>query len=136
VFASAFWGNDPAATLLFIAIYNDQGWQSRLWEKIKHGYVVSPGPVKLFLAGVMYSLVILTRTVKGILRLQPPSKWYTGSERGMTLWHDAVDWIGGYPFETATAGELGEFFTARGYTLQNLRPKHGSGCNELVFQLK
>lgn len=129
-------GSASKGGLLFIAIYNDQGWQSRMWKRIKHGYVLSPGPVKLLLASGMYSLVILTRTVKGILRLQPVSKWYNGSERGMTLWHDAVDWIGGYPFETATAGELDEFFTARGYTLMNLIPRHGSGCNELVFQLK
>ena len=129
-------GSTSEGGLLFIAIYNDQGWQSRLWKKIKHGYVVSPSPVKLLLATGMFSLVILTRTVKGILQLQPVSKWYTVSERGMTLWHDAVDWIGGYPFETATADALKDFFISKGYKFRNSRLKYGSGCNELVFQLK
>jgi 2-polyprenyl-6-hydroxyphenyl methylase/3-demethylubiquinone-9 3-methyltransferase len=52
----------------------------------------------------------------------------------MSLWYDAVDWIGGYPFETASADELIAFFTGRNYTLVNTRLKRGLGCNELVFR--
>lgn len=126
----------PARTggLLFVAIYNEQGWQSRLWKRIKHRYVVSPRPVQWVMAVAMYLTVLVTRTIKGIIRLQPPSQWYADSERGMSLWYDAVDWIGGYPFETASADELIAFYRERNYALVNARLKPGLGCNELVFR--
>ncbi len=121
--------------LLFVAIYNEQGWKSRLWKRIKHLYVISPGPVKWLMATAMYGTVILTRTIKGLLNFRPVSTWYAGSERGMSLWYDAVDWIGGYPFETASADQLIALYRDRNFTLLNSRLRQGMGCNELVFRL-
>ena len=121
--------------LLFIAIYNEQGWKSRFWKIIKCAYVFSPRPIKFLLAAGWYSVVIFTRTTGGLLKLKPVSTWYTGSERGMSLWYDAVDWIGGYPFETASAMQLFDFYIQQGFGLRGLKLKFGMGCNELVFRL-
>ena len=48
--------------------------------------------------------------------------------------HDAVDWIGGYPYEVATREKLIDFFKVKGFeVLKVKRPDYTLGCNELVF---
>ncbi len=120
--------------LLYIAIYNDQGALSRLWKLIKENYNRHSRQVQTAIAAAYFLVVLSTRTAQGIIRAKPLRKWYQGSERGMSLWHDCVDWCGGYPFETASAERLIRFFIDRGFMLIELRLKHGSGCNELVFK--
>jgi 2-polyprenyl-6-hydroxyphenyl methylase/3-demethylubiquinone-9 3-methyltransferase len=47
---------------------------------------------------------------------------------------DWIDWLGGYPFEVATPGEIVEFFRCRGFEL--IRQKtvgRRLGCNEFVL---
>ena len=52
----------------------------------------------------------------------------------MSLWHDLVDWVGGYPFEVARPDEVFDFLTQRGFTLRRLKTVGtGHGCNEYVF---
>jgi 2-polyprenyl-6-hydroxyphenyl methylase/3-demethylubiquinone-9 3-methyltransferase len=57
------------------------------------------------------------------------------SMRGMSYWHDLVDWIGGYPFQVAKPEEVFKYFLVRGYQLENLRTCAGGiACNEFVFR--
>lgn len=110
---------------LFIAIYNDQGWTSRYWGAIKRMYVRYPAMRwPLLLIHALYPLLPswLLRTVTE-KRL----------ERGMSLWHDHIDWIGGYPFEVARADVIFRFFRDKGFVLRELRTTRGLGCNEFVF---
>ncbi len=56
------------------------------------------------------------------------------THRGMSKWHDWIDWIGGYPFEVAKPEEIFEFYRDRGAYLTKMRTQGGSlGCNEFVF---
>ena len=56
------------------------------------------------------------------------------SVRGMSPWHDVVDWVGGYPFEVARPEQIFDFYRDRGFTLQRLKTEGGDlGCNEFVF---
>lgn len=56
------------------------------------------------------------------------------NQRGMSKWHDWIDWIGGYPFEVAKPEEIFEFYRARGMCLTRMCTQGGSlGCNEFVF---
>ncbi len=52
----------------------------------------------------------------------------------MSVIHDWVDWLGGWPFEVATPEELIQFFGKKGFRLKRsiLRPNEGN--NELVFE--
>lgn len=120
---------------LFISIYNDQGWLSRVWRLIKRTYVHSPNSIQLLMAALWYLVVVNVRIFSGIRHMKPPSIWFNGSARGMNLWYDVVDWIGGYPFETASADSLQLFLENRGFRLSKVHPKTGSGCNELVFKM-
>lgn len=109
-----------------------------MWRWIKKTYNRLPRPLK-----TPFILVILVpgqskALLQSILTLRLNE--YIGSwtryskNRGMSRWHDAVDWIGGYPYEVATAGQLIEFFKAKGFeVLQVKPPDYKLGCNELVF---
>ena len=52
----------------------------------------------------------------------------------MSARYDAVDWIGGFPYEFARFDVLADYFKARGFAVRNCRRDHSQGCNELVVQ--
>jgi len=74
--------------------------------------------------------------LSGVIRIQPIHKWFDdGNPRGMSLWHDLIDWVGGYPFEVAKPGDVCDFYIKRGFTLRKLRTVGGSlANNEFVFE--
>ena len=113
---------------LFIAIYNDQGAISRWWTGIKRQYNRSAvARVAIVLAYIPYFMVLrwLYRQLTGRGKL----------ERGMSLWHDMIDWLGGYPFEVAKPEAVFRYFAARGFELRELTTAGSTGaCNEFVFQ--
>lgn len=61
--------------------------------------------------------------------------------RGMDWQHDVNDWLGGYPYESATPDEVERFMSSRGFALVRAFVKPapiwgalGSPCNEFVFR--
>jgi len=125
---------------LFIAIYNDQGGQSRRWRILKRIYNWLPGILKFPYA----TLVMGPRDLKFlILAFMKGKPWVyfdnvihysERSLRGMSYWHDLIDWIGGYPFEVAKPEEVFGFLYAKGFQLQRLKTCAGGlACNEFVF---
>jgi 2-polyprenyl-3-methyl-5-hydroxy-6-metoxy-1,4-benzoquinol methylase len=129
----------PSA-LAFIAIYNDQGFASRQWTRVKRRYVGS-GPlgkrVLLAASSLYFSARRATKAVpqwvyQTVRRLPKPAP--APRARGMDRATDLVDWVGGYPFEVATPEQIFEVFQARGWQLQKLKTCGGGlGCNEFVF---
>jgi 2-polyprenyl-6-hydroxyphenyl methylase/3-demethylubiquinone-9 3-methyltransferase len=121
---------------LFVAIYNDQGSPSRRWRMIKRVYNKAPRIMRPFiLFPVMVyceGRVMLAHVLRG---RNPFEDWKErDTQRGMSKWHDWVDWIGGYPFEVARPEEIFEFYRDRGFWLSKMRTQGGSlGCNEFVF---
>jgi 2-polyprenyl-6-hydroxyphenyl methylase/3-demethylubiquinone-9 3-methyltransferase len=55
-------------------------------------------------------------------------------KRGMSLRHDWIDWLGGYPFEVAKPEKIFDFFHDRGFALERLVTTTRLGCNEFVFR--
>jgi 2-polyprenyl-3-methyl-5-hydroxy-6-metoxy-1,4-benzoquinol methylase len=112
---------------LFIAIYNDQGWLSRYWSVVKRIYMrhrVLRWPLLLLYMPYLVGVRWLVRAATGRLQL----------DRGMSLWYDMVDWLGGYPFEVAKPEVLTRFYRDRGFVLYEMKTCGGrAGCNELVF---
>jgi len=120
---------------LYISIYNDQGIISKVWKRVKWLYNKVPKPVKFIMAAGYYLFILIVNSVQGTIRFQSPSSWYNyDNDRGMDLWNDVVDWVGGYPFETAKPAEIIRFFENYDFSVTNITKKNGSGCNEFVFQ--
>lgn len=51
---------------------------------------------------------------------QNPLKWNEKRERGMDVYHDVVDWLGGLPYEVASKEEVEEFCRERGFTTEKI----------------
>lgn len=121
--------------LLIVAIYNDQGRASRVWRRVKRVYVSAPKALRWVMLVVAGTYLWSPSLVRGILQGNPLQEWRTySSQRGMSKWHDLVDWVGGYPFEVASPGEIFEFYRRRGFVLMHLVSRSGLGCNEYHFE--
>jgi 2-polyprenyl-6-hydroxyphenyl methylase/3-demethylubiquinone-9 3-methyltransferase len=55
-------------------------------------------------------------------------------ERGMSLYHDWIDWLGGWPFEVARPEKVRTFFEKAGFELTKEIPTTSWGCNQYVFR--
>lgn len=123
---------------LYIAIYNEQSWKSRLWWFVKCFYNRLPRflrtPFVTTIVGLTHAANIVRQTVK----LRPmaaigPLLHYS-SERGMSVRRDWVDWIGGFPYEFASFETLEAYLQVRGFTLVSAKRTSSWGCNELALQ--
>lgn len=123
---------------LFIAIYNDTGSQSDRWRWIKRMYCRLP---KLFKTPFAFA-AILPEESKRFLRFAVHGRpleffrYWTRyrNDRGMSRWHDIIDWVGGHPYEVAGPSAIFDFLKARGFQLSRMKcDKVGLGCNEFVF---
>jgi 2-polyprenyl-3-methyl-5-hydroxy-6-metoxy-1,4-benzoquinol methylase len=123
--------------LLFIAIYNDTGTQSARWRLLKQLYNVLPRPLRWPYTALV-AMPLEMRALLSALASGHPGRyikrWTETNERGMSHWRDAVDWIGGYPYEVATPEQIFEFYKARGFSLRRLKCVQGMACNEFVFR--
>lgn len=122
---------------LFIAIYNDQGKASRRWKTVKQIYNILPDILKIFILLPAFLYIWGPSIIRDFLRLKPFYSWrdYKNTSRGMSPWHDVVDWVGGYPFEVAKPEEVIDFFKKKGFILDKLIDcRGGYGNNEFVFR--
>ncbi|MFV0445209.1 MAG: class I SAM-dependent methyltransferase [Planctomycetaceae bacterium] len=135
---------------LWLALYNDQGQISAQWRSVKQLYQWLPRwlrPLLVLLCGL--ALVIhrvwqtLISMLLQLLTLQNPFSPASRTlqdvtrtdARGMHRWYDLVDWVGGWPFETAKPEDVIRVLRARGYELLDLRTCGGKmGCNEFLFR--
>ena len=123
---------------LLISIYNDQGAKSKLWRAVKRTYNVVPQSLRFWIVLAVAVPREAIGAATSLLRGRPMAYVHAWTRyhrsRGMSRWHDLVDWVGGYPFEVAKPDEIFSFYRDRGYTLTNLRTVGGGlGCNEYLF---
>lgn len=122
-----------------IAIYNDQGSASRRWLWIKQTYHrlpkwIRPGWVAMVASWYEVKFAI-ARLARGRNPL-PFRDWQAKKrDRGMSAWHDWVDWVGGLPFEVATPDQIIVPLVESGFELMNSKTVgNGWGCNEFVLR--
>ena len=126
---------------LFISIYNDQGNASRRWGALKRFYNRSSNFTKIMLVWVVGAIWLIRTALIRLVQFQNPLPFKDWAEkkknRGMSVWHDLVDWVGGYPFEVAKPEEVFDFYRQQGFVLTRLKTCGGGlGCNEFVFVRK
>jgi 2-polyprenyl-3-methyl-5-hydroxy-6-metoxy-1,4-benzoquinol methylase len=124
---------------LFVALYNDQGWKSIWWTKVKRTYNLLPSSLRPFYMLAFGAAFEAAALALSLLRRKPHQfveRWTRyDNVRGMSRWHDVVDWVGGYPFEVATPSQVIEFCAVRGFRLVRSKTCGNKlGCNEFVFE--
>lgn len=109
-----------------LAIYN-RHVTSPAWRVIKWGYNWSP---RVLQRGMVLGAAPVLAAAKFAVTGHNPLK----KERGMDFYTDVIDWIGGYPYEYASAAEVEARVSAMGF--RHVRTKRGktpTACNEFVF---
>ena len=122
---------------LFISIYNDEGYISKIWRKIKKFYVkgaINALFIKLIFLPPFLFFYLLLGTIKNLNPLHY-FKFNNKNIRGMSIYFDFIDWIGGYPFEVAKPEEIINLYKSKGLKLQNLKTTNRLGCNEYIFEI-
>ena len=124
--------------LLAIALYNtvSRGWlDSDRWLTIKRTYNHSGRAVQTAMEGLYWAYWLAGR-LKNRQNPARTAREYRRS-RGMALWTDLVDWLGGYPYEHASVEEI-LAFSRRELNLDTVQvlpvANDGLGNNQFVFR--
>jgi len=113
--------------VLVIAIYN-RTWSSPLWRGVKRLYVHSGPLLRRGLVGAVWTAGAVARAA--YTRTNPFRQ-----RRGMSFYHNIVDWVGGYPYQYASPDEVRRFVEPHGLELVELRRGPTPiACNEFVFR--
>lgn len=121
---------------LFIAIYNWQPLMTPVWTRIKKTYVKGNSVIKAGMLIPFIATYITWAFFYDLLRRQSPLRRYREKKkrRGMSYFYDWIDWLGGYPYETARPEEIFDFYRQRGFVMERLITQFGNaGINEFVF---
>jgi 2-polyprenyl-6-hydroxyphenyl methylase/3-demethylubiquinone-9 3-methyltransferase len=123
--------------LFAIALYQKTPSCGR-WAKIKRFYSRAPKPVQA-LVRWPYTAAYLARIAASgqnpIRRVREHKKL-----RGMNFFTDIHDWLGGYPYESASADEIVAFFRKLGFKtiydgrIPESRGLLGTGCAQFTFE--
>ena len=123
--------------LFCLAIYTATP-SDAFWKLEKRLYARAPSPLQwvvrqLYMGALLAAKALTGKNPVAHVRDYPKN-------RGMNFSHDAHDWLGGYPYETASAEEMRErvaalgFEELRSFPLPKTAGLFGSGCNEFVFR--
>ena len=126
--------------ILCVAIYNDQGIKSKVWTAIKKFYNQLPIFVRPSFAVVTFIGIQVLSFLYHIYKFKMISylkntKNYK-SNRGMNLFNDWVDWVGGYPFQVASVEAVNKFLLTKGFEINHTRLVSSFGNNEFVAHKK
>lgn len=94
---------------LVLAIYRTH-WTSPFWLSIKKIYNWAPRIIQRLMVACFYVLILIAKTI-----CTGKNPYRMG--RGMSFYHDVVDWIGGYPYQYATKDEVVSYLREQGFKL-------------------
>ncbi|HUQ65005.1 MAG TPA: class I SAM-dependent methyltransferase [Flavitalea sp.] len=126
---------DNALTLVrqngffYLTIYKDDSYDHSIRQKKNYNSASSFGKK------IIESYHIFRIMVKRILHLKNPFTWNEKLERGMNIYHDLVDWLGGLPYEAASEDEMLQWGIRNNLKLKRILCKGNYGsCNYYLFQ--
>ena len=104
---------------LCLALYRAPG-RERAHMALKRCYNVLPAALRPVWCGLYYSALVARQS--WVARTTP---WgyvaqYGRHSRGMSLWRDVEDWLGGLPCEFATPAGVRAFAVERGFEVRNI----------------
>jgi SAM-dependent methyltransferase len=121
--------------LFVIGIYNFRGGRrgTATWAKLKRWYCSAPRWQQAAWESAYLTWDLLSMAARGrnpirMIREYPAT-------RGMTWRRDVTDWLGGYPYEAATPGEILEFVRRKlNFALIRQNINQHLGVSEFVFE--
>lgn len=122
---------------LIIAIYLKTAFCG-VWRWEKRLYTNSPRPVRWAIERTYLALAALRLLLSGKNPIKFAREY--AQTRGMSWTHDIRDWVGGYPYESASSEDVVAFIEQRGFRLE--RAFHttagfgllGTHCGEWAFR--
>ncbi len=120
---------------LYVALYTDQGRASKYWRIVKRAYNVLPAAARPVLVGLVLARWVPALALGDLVNRRHPLERYRNdraTERGMQVWTDWVDWLGGYPYEVARPGDVFKFLRDRGFEILDMRTSPSWGCDEYI----
>jgi 2-polyprenyl-6-hydroxyphenyl methylase/3-demethylubiquinone-9 3-methyltransferase len=117
--------------LLCIALYNDQGRRSRIWAWVKKVYC-SGFLGKMAVCAVYAPYFVAKISLLSLYRRKNIFKQYK-AQRGMSIFHDMFDWLGGHPFEVASVDQVFGHLKPKGFVMKNIKTTSSNGNNQFVF---
>lgn len=113
-----------------IAIYTKTKFCG-MWKVIKKAYCNAPKFIQKVMGYSYFALLSFARLIRGSI-FQPYNT------RGMNRFYDAIDWLGGYPYESATKDEIISFLEKEFEVQKSFRTPPGfgllgTGCAEYTF---
>lgn len=63
-----------------------------------------------------------------------PFGWNQTKERGMSVYYDIIDWLGGLPYEVASPTEMTEFCQKFGFEVKKMKELPEGGCSQYLFK--
>ncbi|NQV31561.1 MAG: class I SAM-dependent methyltransferase [Phycisphaeraceae bacterium] len=83
----------------------------------------------------MVKIRIIRKMFSRLFRFKNPLAWNKNRGRGMNVYHDIVDWLGGLPYEVASPDEVLAFGRKQGFVLEKIKVKREGGCSIYLFSL-
>jgi 2-polyprenyl-3-methyl-5-hydroxy-6-metoxy-1,4-benzoquinol methylase len=122
--------------MMYIAIYNDEGVVSAIWEVVKRTYC-SGIFGRTLMTGIFYPAFFVSGLLIDLFRLRNPARRYREHRkyRGMSLIHDWKDWLGGLPYERARPERITGYLENLGFECLRVdNPDFGFGNNQFVLR--
>lgn len=104
---------------VLLMLYLDCGWSSTFWRQVKRLYC-RYRPMRWVIVATFVPYFAAVGLIADLLRLENPLGRYTNYKRrrGMSRFHDWIDWLGGYPFQVTTPSELRRRMESLGFVLE------------------
>jgi SAM-dependent methyltransferase len=114
-------------------------WMCPFWKMEKRWYSRASKPAQSLARGLYIALFAMRLWAAG-RSFRKHADYYHKTHRGMDLYHDVHDWLGGYPYESISSEEVEELMRqvrmvrVRSFVKKGLSVGvFGSGCNEYAY---
>jgi 2-polyprenyl-3-methyl-5-hydroxy-6-metoxy-1,4-benzoquinol methylase len=115
--------------IFWISIYQKgPAYPRHLKLKLKYN-ASSPAGKKIMIYSSVCKIMI-----KRVLSGKNPFKWNQKTDRGMNVYHDLIDWLGGLPYEVADKNEIEKFCNERNLKLEKAEIVTEGGCSNYLFR--
>ena len=121
--------------LFIIGIYNFRGGRrgTATWARLKRWYCTAPRWQQVAWENAYLAWDLVSMAAVGRNPIRKIREYHSG--RGMSWRRDVTDWLGGYPYEAATPGEILEFGRRKlNFVLIKQNIDLHLGVSEFVFE--